>query len=59
MLSVLKGVKSRKYRFGKMQTIINYLKFHEYSTDYVISLDDPMPAVSELMALLKRKTSAI
>jgi len=55
MLSVLKGAKSRKYGLGRVQTIINYLKFHEYRNDFVFSLDDPLPAASEITELLRRK----
>jgi len=55
LLSVLKGKKSPKYNLGKLQTILNFMKFHEYDTDFILSFDDPMPAVNELTELLRRK----
>jgi len=56
MINVLKGAKTPKYETGRLRTALNYLKFHEYNTDYIISLDDPAPAMHELLELTRRKT---
>lgn len=55
MLSVLKGAKSPQYRLGKAATLINFMKFWEYDSDYVIELNDLGPALFEIKATVKRK----
>jgi hypothetical protein len=55
--SVLKGVKTPYDGVGKAETLLNFLRFHEYSIDGIISLDDPGPAMHEINQFFSRKIS--
>jgi len=49
MISVLKGVKTPKYTFGKIATVLNYLNFIGDDSYFVLSLSDPRPALKKLI----------
>ena len=49
MISVLKGVKTPKYTFGKIATVLNYLNFFRDDSYFVLSLSDPLPALKKLI----------
>jgi predicted ATP-grasp superfamily ATP-dependent carboligase len=55
MLGVMGGKRSPKYGLGRWQTLANYLRFDEYSCDFIISGDDLGPGFSEFGNLLRRK----
>jgi predicted ATP-grasp superfamily ATP-dependent carboligase len=52
LLSVLSGAKSPKYKIGKLQTLINYLKFYEDDAYFILSMKDPLPALIKTFHLL-------
>jgi predicted ATP-grasp superfamily ATP-dependent carboligase len=54
MMSVLRGASSPKYKIGKMKTLLNFMKFYKYKTDFVLSLNDPGPGLYDLKNLLRR-----
>jgi predicted ATP-grasp superfamily ATP-dependent carboligase len=49
MISVLKGVKTPKYTFGKIATVLNYLNFFGDDSYFVLSLSDPRPVLKKLI----------
>ncbi len=55
LISVMKGVKTPKYKLGRLQTLLNFLKFHEDDAHYVFSLDDPKPAIMDFIQILSKK----
>jgi len=42
-------MKSTQSKYTKLQTLLNFLKFHEDDAYYILSLDDPMPAIFKIM----------
>jgi predicted ATP-grasp superfamily ATP-dependent carboligase len=48
LISILKGVKSPKYSYGRMATLLNYLNFFRDDSYFVISSSDPMPALKKI-----------
>lgn len=48
MLSILKGTKSPRYKFGKIRTVFNYFNFFRDNSYFVLSLTDPKPALRKL-----------
>ena len=48
MISVLKGIKTPKYKLGKVATVLNYLNFFKDDSYFVLSLSDPSPALKKL-----------
>jgi predicted ATP-grasp superfamily ATP-dependent carboligase len=58
LVSVLVGRKSPKYQLGKIRTLLNFLKFHEDDSYYILSLDDPLPPILKIFwALIPSKAS--
>jgi predicted ATP-grasp superfamily ATP-dependent carboligase len=56
--AILNGRKSPQNETGRLKAFMDYLKFYEYRTDHILSLDDPNPALSELNAWTRRKIRA-
>ncbi len=48
MIDVMRGVKSPKYTIGKTATLLNYLKFYRYDSDFILSWTDLMPAIRKI-----------
>ena len=48
LIDVLKNRAGPNYPIGKLQTLINFLKFHEDRSYYILSIDDPMPALAKI-----------
>jgi len=42
-------MKSTQSKYTKLQTLLNFLKFHEDDAYYILSLDDPIPAIFKIM----------
>jgi predicted ATP-grasp superfamily ATP-dependent carboligase len=52
LISILKGVKSPKHRYGKVATLINYLNFFHDDSYFVLSFTDPLPALKKIFKWL-------
>ena len=52
LVSVLVGKKSPKYQLGKIRTLVNFLKFYEDDSYYILSLDDPLPPILKIFRAL-------
>ncbi len=52
LVSILRGVKSPKYNFGKMATLFNYLNFYRDDSYFVLSLTDPLPALKKIFRFI-------
>ncbi len=53
MLSILRGTKSPKYKYGKIRTVVNYLNFFNDNSYFVLSLSDPGPALKKIWRHIK------
>ncbi|HKK43686.1 MAG TPA: hypothetical protein VJ963_14815, partial [Bacteroidales bacterium] len=53
MLSILRGTKSPKYKYGKIRTVMNYLNFFNDNSYFVLSLSDPVPALKKIRRHMK------
>ncbi len=50
LVSVLRGAKSLKYNLGKTRTVLNFLKFWQDDSYFILSLSDPRPALKKIFA---------
>ncbi|OGP60331.1 MAG: hypothetical protein A2V65_00740 [Deltaproteobacteria bacterium RBG_13_49_15] len=66
LVSVLRGEKSLKYNLGKIRTVLNFLKFWEDDSYFILSISDLRPAlkkifawstVSDFLRILNRRSS--
>jgi len=57
LISVWRGVKSPKYKIGKIQTLVNYLNFCRDDSYFILSLSDPKPAILKLYNLIRTTES--
>jgi len=55
LLTILAGKAPYNYRLTKKQTITNFIKSFNCTSDYIFSLGDPLPAFTELKEIIYRK----